>query len=172
MPPFGKIVKKCGKIIDSLRVRVCAETIMAKWISGHFFYARARNRFCRASPSVLLPWENYDFLPRGESPALRNFDLLALVVPLPVAAVTETDQIDPSRLVVPAQCQIRTLPNRMYMVDGYAPSDPRRDLMLTVPAPVTLLLPDSRRQRPPFPGDVKRMEVSRRNQRQDPGRRP
>lgn len=109
-----------------------------------------------------------NFQAGGGLPALRDIDLSALVVPLPVAACAQTDQVDTPSLVVLGQRQIRTLPKRIDMVDGNAPPKDRRAFVHAVPAPAFLRLADRLALGLPLAGDVKTVDVSRGDQGQNP----
>ena len=81
-------------------------------------------RLACASPGFVLPplglrkrW-GIGFEGAGGLPALRDLHLFALVVTIPMAAITQADEIDLAKLIVLRQRQVWPLPKRVDMVDS------------------------------------------------------
>lgn len=123
-----------------------------------FFYVRARPQFCQASSSVSKRLGILDFLGRG-LPPFGNFEFLAFVVSVPMAALTKANQVNTPQLVNLGQCQVWPLPKRDHVVDYYAPRDLRWAFVHTVPATASLLLPDFLCQPLPFSGDIESVDI-------------
>ena len=83
------------------------------------FYVRANRLDCHASPSVSEKARGFDSHPQGgtRSPALFVDERPPLVVPVPVAAVTQAHEIDVPRFVKLRERQVRPLPDRIDVVD-------------------------------------------------------
>lgn len=97
----------------------------------------------------------------GGLPSFRNFypHLIAFVVTVPVAAVAKADKIDCTGLVVFGQRQVRTLPNRIDVVNGYTAPYHCRMLVHTVPAPAFLLVPNVLAKPFPVSRHVESMQI-------------
>ena len=117
------------------------------------------------------------FFDRGGLPTLRNCHGLPLVVPLPVTAVTQRQELDSSKLINIAQRQIRPLPQRMDMMDRVCQCRQGRSLALAVIAqdarPAITARPENGLSLGlPLARGVKGVDIICRNKRQHPARRP
>lgn len=81
-------------------------------------------------------------------------------MPIPVAAVTQADQIDFSKFIVLRQRKVRSLPNRVDVMDVQATPDLSRTLSLAIIAAAFLMFSHIPSKAFPFPGCVETMQIT------------
>lgn len=94
------------------------------------------------------------------------------MVPVPVAAITQANQVELSKLIELRQSQIRPLSHGVYMMNIWAVGDLCRTLVHTVIAPAFLFLEDPLAKLFPEGRVVEAVQISFGNQLQDPRCRP